>query len=336
LALSGSLAGPVPLTYKPYQNFSDGIIPQSGSVPFMWHDQGMVAAVANAGPSGGRSLFWNLPFETLPERERKAAMDGVMGWLSDLGDSTFTVDARRAPAGEPRTFTLTLRNLPQAQTISIAISNTLPLGMSLVPGSLDQSIRISPASRTLSWQGTLAPGEEHQIRYQGVVDRSIPAGTRLDNRITISNLRDQSSFQRVVPLWIDTADLSRSSLSSQITADLPERTVTYTLALRNSALVAAEVVTAVLHLPDSLHVLTGTLRTSGGEATLLEQQVIWNGALEAGFGVTTTVVLTQSALSQAWLPAVAFIEDGLTDPVIIQELRYSPPEQSFLPIFAAP
>ncbi len=143
-------------------------------------------------------------------------------------------------------------------------------------------------------------------------------------------------MRRELPLWIDSPDLSQSRLSSWATADLPERMVTYTLALRNGGLAAAEVVTAVLHLPDTLHVLTDTLQTSAGEAALLEQAVTWRGALGAGGAVTTTVVLTQGALSGAWLPAAAIIEDGQRDPLIIDDLRYAPPIQVFLPVFAAP
>lgn len=63
---------------------------------------------------------------------------------------------------------------------------------------------------------------------------------------------------------------------------------------------------------------------------------LWNGALHGKGVVTTTVVLTQAVLSEAWLPAAAIIEDGLQDPVIIHDLRYSPPEQTFFPLFAAP
>jgi hypothetical protein len=78
------------------------------------------------------------------------------------------------------------------------------------------------------------------------------------------------------------------------------------------------------------------LRTSGGEALLTGQDVLWRGELAGGESVTTTVVLTQSVLSEAWLPAGAIIEDGLTDPIILHDLRFSPPAQKFLPIIATP
>ena len=335
LALPRSLAGPLPLHYKPYQNFSDGIIPQVGAEPFIWSDSGLVGGVAYAGASGGRAVFWSLPWETLPAKEREAALAGIMGWLGDLGQTTFEADSRFAQAGQTRSYTLTVRSLPQGPAVTVAVSNTLPEGMALLPGSLARDVRIAPAERTLSWQGVLAPGAEKRISYQVTTAGDLAPGTRLDNRVTIVNLDNGRAMYKELPLWIDSPDLSQSRLTSWVTADLPQRRVTYTLALRNAALAAAEVVTAVLHLPDTLHLLTDTLQTSGGEVTLLEQQVTWRGVRSAvGGAVTTTVVLTQGVLSGAWLPAAAIIEDGRRDPLIVDDLRYAPPERVFLPLLA--
>lgn len=331
LALSGSLAGPLPLNYAPYQNFSDGIVPQAGATPFLWLDAGLVGGVTQAGTNGGRAVFWSLPWETLPADERVSSLQGVMGWLSDLGESTFEIDERYGTAGEARTYTLTVRNLAQAPTVTLAISNTLPEGMGLVAGSLAQEYRISPSERTISWQGTLGPGEEKLIHYEAITAKNTPAGARLDNRMTIRNMDTNSSFRKEVPLWIDSPDLSESTLTSVVAMDLPQRTVTYTLALRNIGLLGAEVVTAVLKLPDSLHLLTNTLRTSGGEVSLVDEDVLWRGEISGGTAVTTTVVLTQALLTEAWLPAAAIIEDGLRDPLIFPDLRYAPPVRSFFP-----
>jgi hypothetical protein len=98
--------------------------------------------------------------------------------------------------------------------------------------------------------------------------------------------------------------------------------------------------------------LTDTLRTTAGEAIVVDQRVIWNGALSEGGAITTTIALTHAALSESWLPAAAIIEDGLTDPIIIHDLRYLPPKQTdpiiihdlrylppkqfFFPLFAVP
>ncbi len=111
--------------------------------------------MAHAGASGGRAVFWSLPWETLPAQEREAALSAIMGWLGDLGETTFTADSRFAQAGETRSYTLTVRSLPQGPAVTVAISNTLPPGMALLPGSLDRDVRVSPAERTLSWQGVL-------------------------------------------------------------------------------------------------------------------------------------------------------------------------------------
>jgi len=335
LSLSPELAGPLELDYDPYQNFSDGLIPLEGSLPFLWHDQGMLAGVAQAGTSMGRSIFWGLPFESLPTKQQPEALAAIIGWLTDLGDSSFAVDQQRAPLSEPRSYTLTLRNAGQAPPNLVSITNTLPLGMFVVPGTLDDDVTFSPTTRRITWQGWLSPGEQRQINYQAWPAETIPSGTQLLNTVSIYDANQALTFERTVPLWVGVPDLSQSTLTSMVAEDLPTSTITYSLKLRNNSMIASQNVTANLHIPDVLYPLADTLQTSKGDILLENQSVIWNGSVNGKELVTATLVLTHTALSESWLPATAVIDDTATDPIILNDLRYLPPFQLFFPIFAA-
>ncbi len=335
LSLSSKLAGPIELNYGSYQNFSDGLIPMEGSLPFLWHNKGMLGGVARTGAKMGRSVFWGLPFETLPVEQQPRALEAVLGWLTDLGDATFVVDQQRTPLTETRYFTLTLRNSNQVLSNLVSITNTLPPGMFIVPGSLDDDVYFSPSSRSITWQDWLAPGEQRQIKYEVWLAETLLSGTQLVNTVTIYDSIQEFAFERSVPLWVDVPDLSQSTLYSVATADLPTRTITYSLILKNTSMAPSENITADLRLPDVLYPLSDTLQTSKGDILFDNHNLIWNGPIDAKELITTTLVLTHTALSESWLPATAVIEEPLTDPIILHELRYLPPYQLFLPIFAA-
>jgi hypothetical protein len=83
----------VPLDFGPYINNADGLIPGDQSIPLVWGDQGLPTAVGSSGP-GWRSIFWGIPWETIPEAQQTAVMRDSLAWLSDLGDSTITADRR--------------------------------------------------------------------------------------------------------------------------------------------------------------------------------------------------------------------------------------------------
>ena len=95
------LLGTVPLHYAPYQNFSDGLFPQTNSQITHWGNSGLVGAIATPGDDW-RSVFWAVPFEVMTNTVQAQAMNHIVGWLGDLGDSTFVVDERTVAAGLTR------------------------------------------------------------------------------------------------------------------------------------------------------------------------------------------------------------------------------------------
>ena len=338
-AVPGALAGPLPLDYGQYQNFSDGLIAAPGSQPFWWHDQGMAAAVASASPSW-RSLLLGIPFETLSPASQAIAMNSAMGWLSDLGDSTFTAGRRTISAGQPLTYTLALRNVAKGVPVQVAITNTLPAGLTLVPGSLSGGAIYDRAAHRITWQGTLERDSSHAISYQVRAAGALAAGARLDNPVTIQYRRRDKplhtlAFTRTATLWIDAPDLTGSTLAAVAGERQPAGVVTYTLSLRNHGLAGARSATAEVRLPDELTPITDTLQTSAGLVTLAEQRISWEGHLRPGDAVTVSLSLDYKLLPRIlWLPATAVIDDGVTATWLEDSLLTLVPYVSYFPIIA--
>lgn len=341
LALSSRWSGPVPLLFGDYQNFSDGLIPAPDVLPFAWGNQGMAVGTANSDAAAGwRVVFWSVPLEKLREPARQDAMNGIVGWLSDLGDSTWTAERRVVEPGETNTYTLTLRAMEAAAPLPVVVTNTLPEGLEIRPGSIRGGAEYNERSRQLNWAGTIAPGDEQQIIYQARLVGNLPGGTRLDNVVTLFEGHHQLTFAKTAAVWVSAPDLSRSSLdiaansrpANEDTSTL-WRFLTYTLRLENSGLTAARPATATLHLPNQLSPLTDTLSASGGAAVLEADRVAWRGALEPGEVVSVTLTLSQTLQYNVWLPSTAVLSDGVTGVILRDGLYYPATYRHYFPLF---
>lgn len=330
--LPPELAGPLPLAYTPYQNFSDGVIPRAGSSPFLWLDRGMAGATATAGDDW-RTIFLSFPLEKLPESAQAPMMNSIVGWLSDLGDSSFAVDQRTGLTGEPRTYTITLRNLPDAPTNQISLTNTLPAGLTLLPGTISGGAQYDASSRQLTWAGQLLPGGSRQIVYQAVPEAGLADGTQLDNKLAIAYDRHALTFTRTVPLWVAAPDLTGSWLTAVTNAPADPQHITYTLHLRNSGQRPTAGVAASLNFYPVLTPTISSLTASTGTAYLRGDRVIWQGDLNPGNQVTITLALTRElSLSHWWQPATAVLNDSISSTHLIYNQLYVPPYTQYFPL----
>ncbi|MCZ7674305.1 MAG: hypothetical protein M5U34_47825 [Chloroflexi bacterium] len=134
------MAEPLPLTYGNFKNNGDGLIPAPDAAPFVWHRSGHGGGSspydAYDPQRSGPLLFFAFPFEKLPPADHAPLLNGIVGWLTDVGDSTFVVDQRSGAPGAERAYTLTLRNHPAAPPHHLTLTNTLPLSLTLLPSSL--------------------------------------------------------------------------------------------------------------------------------------------------------------------------------------------------------
>ena len=328
------LAGPVPLGYQPYQNFSDGLIPKQLEQAVLWSDQGMAVGIANSGLTthnrDWRLLFWSIPFETMTNTAHLPAMNGIMGWLGDLGESTLGTENRVVARGNPQTYTLRLKNLPSAPTNQVQVTNTLPVGLDIVPGTVSGGATYDTATRQLTWQGNLAAGAERLIRYQAIPS----GGSRLDNQVTIVYERHNIAFNQTATVWVDAPDLSGSQLTA--VANTPySPLVTYTLRLQNDGFTTTQGISAVVRLPDAFHPLTDTLYFDQGTGFLADQRIHWHGDLIPGEAMTMTLHLTATTPSKlSWHSATAVIQDGVTDTQIFNHVLALRPFTYYWPFVA--
>jgi uncharacterized repeat protein (TIGR01451 family) len=294
----------------------------------------MAGGTATAGVDW-RTVFLSFPLEKLPLPARTAMMNSIVGWLSDLGNSTFEVDRSTSPLGQPRTYTITLQNWPQAITNQIKITNTLPAGLQMLPGTISGGAQFSAAANQLTWSGTLPPNGRHQIVYQAVPQTAIP-GDRLDNQLQIYYERHELAFDKTAPIWIGMADLSQSTITAVSQSDgFSQQTVTYTLNVVNSGLITADSVVAAMHYYTTLQPITTSLHASIGAAFLQDNGLAWEGELSPASQVTITLALTRSNPSvHPWLPATAVLNTPSAPLYLIYDQLYLLPYTQYFPLIA--
>ena len=84
--------GPVALSV-PFKNWSDVVEPIPDAAPVARGQEGQPIAIAHQthDTSNSKSLFYAFPLETLPDEARAMALEQSIGWLSPLGNSTWTI-----------------------------------------------------------------------------------------------------------------------------------------------------------------------------------------------------------------------------------------------------
>lgn len=330
----GNGLGQVDLTY-PFRNWSDSVLPEPGSRVAFRGQHGQPGAVTREGACSDlspschwRTAFFGFPVETLPEDVRETLISRLVGWLSWLGRSNLRAGRAVAHIGDTVGYTLVLRNDGPGKVVGATVSNTLPAGTTLVGGP-DGGADYDAEQGRITWTGDLAPGAAVTFTYR----LNLTAGTV---HVPVTNTADfflgaqGLHFQRHASVRIAAPDLSASSLAmfprdasqplrdaSQISPTVGASTeVLVTLVVRNDGLDDAHSVRVDNPLPWPMHLITGTLSSSGGGmATELprENRVLWEGEVAAGAPVTLTYGAIVAAVQAegAWVYNAARLEDGL-------------------------
>jgi uncharacterized repeat protein (TIGR01451 family) len=306
--LDGGL-GSYPLDY-PYQNGADGVMPMPGTAVTLRDEEWRGIALSRR-EGGYATTFFSFPFEALPEEVRPTVMGQIVGWISWLGGSVFSADKGTVTGGDTLVYTTTLHN-DGPTTITASLSNTLPVSLTMVPGSLIGPAAYEPPARRVSWEGPLGPGTAVTITYRVTAAVGIPSGTPITNTARLG-LEDQViRFNRTAVVRAGVPDLSASTFGCSPSAAMPGAAVTCTLALANSGL--ADALTAVVTnpLPSRSIFISGSLALQGeGTAELLTDTVRWTGPLTVSGRVTVTYQLTLPTNPvHPPLYSVAFLEDG--------------------------
>jgi len=303
----GDRLGPYGLSY-PFDNCSDAVKPAPGTgVPF--RDQERRGIALNRREGERAAVLFTFPFETLPEKERPAVMERVVGWLSWLGRSTFAADRGAVSGGDTLTYTAVLRNDGPA-AITASFSNTLPLSLTLISGSLVGPAAYASPARRISWEGSLEPSSAVTLTYRVTVASGSPAGD-IVNAARLG-LEDQGiHFRKAAVVQVDAPDLSPSYFACAPSHALPGGAITCTLSLVNGGPGDASAAATSL-APTHATLITDSLAwEGGGAAEALIDRVHWAGPLTSGSSATITYRLAApTSLLHPPLYSVAFLEDG--------------------------
>jgi uncharacterized repeat protein (TIGR01451 family) len=218
------------------------------------------------------------PFEALNSDDAARVMRRIVGWLGWLGDSTLSASKDVAAVGDRVAFTLTARHSGSAP-IHATVTATLPLSMTLVPGSLSSGAAFDPASGKLTWAGLLNPGAAVTVSYQVTLNAALlmDAGIRPGMPLTTTAVfRDDAhglSFDQsaVVRVAAPRLSLKAFNVPSPIRPNAP---LTVTLVAFNSGQAPATEARVTALPPWGWPLSTGV--TS------------WQGRLDVGQSVTMT------------------------------------------------
>jgi uncharacterized repeat protein (TIGR01451 family) len=309
-SLVGDRLGPYSLNY-PFNNWSDAVVPIPGLAVSFREQEHRAIGLARQG-EGYRTVFFSFPFEALPETARTETMERVVGWLSWLGGSTVTSDRSAVSSGDALTYTIVLRN-DGSEIASTSLSNTLPLSLTLIPGSLTDPAQFYAPARRIAWEGALEPGATITFTYRVTVATGSSAGTPIVNKAQIG-LEDQGiRFERTAVVRADAPDLSSSVLGCEPSPARPSGLVTCTVMVANTGPADAPRATLSGILVEQGTLVTGSLTlVGGGTAQVPTGTLRWNGPLRSGDQITLTYQLTlPTFLAYPYLYSVAFLEDGM-------------------------
>lgn len=332
--LPGAITPTAPLAYGLYQNFSDGLIPSPAAAVALWHNAGLPGAVANRSQAW-RSLFWGLPFETLSPDIRLSALNQIVGWLGDLGDSSFEVDRRVITAGATswHTYTLTVRYLSDAPTDNVSLTVQLPPGLRVDSQGLPPGVVYLADVQQLHWVGQLESGAQYDLTYRAHAPDA-PPGSRLHSRASLFYARHELTYTRDVAVWVGAPDLSATHLMVTPTIIRPHGALTIALHLKNAPGTApATAISATVYFPPETRPLTATLWAASGEVAMFENHFTWRGGVTPGATTTVTLSLTATQrLSPRRLPFLAVIDDGHSDLILRPLFVPLEPFYGFLPL----
>lgn len=326
---------PLWLDFDPYQNHGDGIVPAAHSQPFFWSDRALPAGTATAGDHW-RAILWAVPFETISPTQQFQAMDRVMGWLSDLGDSTFAVDQRIGEIGQARTYTLTLHQAAGGVSNSAWMTNTLSPWLKLDLASVTGGAVYDATAHQLTWRGTLPSGGSHTITYQATPSGPLSLGQIIENEVQLHDGRHDLIFSRQAHSWVQAPDIA-TMVTAVPNQPLAATIFTYTVGLQNGGLAASGNISTVVSLPNTFYIVTDTLTSSAGSAAVGDRQLTWAGTLNVAEQVTMTLVLTRESTAVPQRIAITtLVDDGITQPTFFYQWADLPAFRYFFPVIGKP
>ncbi len=198
--------------YYFYADFSQGKIWALQKTGSAWSSPALLLDTPYAISSFGEDEAGELYIADLSGGTIRLLAD-AQGPDPNLSTSSKTASARSADVGETLTYTITLVNSGGLEVNAVSVVDTVPAGLSYVPGSLSASAgTVDPSGApTLRWNGSVGLASPVRITYRAVVNPPA-AGNRVNQA--------QVTAPGLAPLTLTAAVLVPRTYLNTTAADL--------------------------------------------------------------------------------------------------------------------
>ncbi|MCW2495751.1 putative Ig domain-containing protein [Jatrophihabitans sp.] len=215
---------------------------------------------------------------------------------------SITADTSTATPGDSVGYTITLTDTGETEYSNIGLSTSLAdvLDDAGLDGQPSSSAGVATyAAPTLSWAGTLEPGDTATITYSVTVLLPDPGNKTLLNKLVASSPGSTCTAGSDSPACTSTVSVRIPALAVSTSASAPTTTpgsvVTYTVLAVNAGQTDYASATVAISLsgmfPDSAYDLDAAV-TGGGSLAYAAPNLTWVGALPVGASVTITYSVT--------------------------------------------
>ncbi len=196
----------------------------------------------------------------------------------DLTSSAKTVDKLLAGAGDTLTYAVVVSNTGTAAG-TVSLTDVLPVEVSYLAGSASSGAMYDSPSRSILWNGPVAPGAAQVVTFAVSLAPGLTDNTVITNVASLSDPVGHG-YQRPAVTRYRSADLSDSRKEVVPALVQVGDTVTYTITVANGGGGGTSFVVTDT-LPLALSYVSGSIQTGHGVASYdaTSRQIVWSGDL---------------------------------------------------------
>ena len=250
----------------------------------------------------------------------------------NLSGSSKQASASTAQWNDVLTYTIVLRNSGQAFTQTVRVTDTLPVGLAYVPGTLTAT-RGTPddsAAPSLKWNGDMLNAPAVTITYRATVTTFV--SQTLNNTATIDP-GVGVPFDRSASVTVTGPNLTGSAKLASFGTARSGDVVGYTIVVRNTGGSFPATVRVTDTLPAGLEYVPGSLTATSGTPDASSAPTLkWNGVMSVTPVVTVTFAVSVTAPNAATIVNTATINPGYGSPFGRAAPIVVNPYELFLPL----